>query len=168
MKNKHFQSFTTIVLIALTAAFCLSDSVRAGAIVAWGSDSSVVNNTPTGNDFTAIASGGNHGLALTANGSIVSWGRDTSDQVLNTPTESGFTTITGGEYHSLALTADGSIVAWGYDGYGQVSGTPTGSGFIDIAAGNDHSIALIPEPCTLILLALGGLVMKRMYKQQGK
>ena len=31
MKNKRFQSFTAIVLIALTAAFCLSDSARAGA-----------------------------------------------------------------------------------------------------------------------------------------
>ena len=144
MKNKHFQSFTTIVLIALTAAFCLPDSAQAGAIVTWGSDSGVVNNTPTGNDFTAIASGGNHGLALTADGSIVSWGKDSSHPLIsNTPSESGFTAIAAGYNHSLAMRADGSFVSWGDDNYGQVSNAPTASGFLGIASGTGrHSLTL--------------------------
>ena len=57
---------------------------------------------------------------MTANGSIVSWGFDSSYGLIsNTPTESGFSDIAAGERHSLALTANGSIVAWGYDFYGQ-------------------------------------------------
>jgi hypothetical protein len=66
MENKHFRSCTTIVLIALIAAFCLSDSARAGAIVAWGYDGyGQVSNTPTGSGFIGIAAGNDHSIALT-------------------------------------------------------------------------------------------------------
>lgn len=45
------------------------------AIVSWGSNLfNQVSGTHSGTDFTAITSGGNHGLALTYNGSIVGWG----------------------------------------------------------------------------------------------
>ena len=144
MKNKLHKSFATIVLIALTAVvLCLPDSARAGSIVAWGSDiDGKVNDTPTGSDFTAIAAGGTHSLALRADGSIASWGLDDYSVVSDTPTGSGFIAIAAGGYHSLALRADGSIVSWGYDVYGEVSDTPTESGFTAIAAGHHHSLAL--------------------------
>ena len=137
MKNKLFQPFTTIVLIALTAmVLSLPDSARAGFIVSWGDDGNgQVSNTPEGSGFTTIAAGSNHSLALRADGSIISWGCDNGDVISNTPTESGFTAIAGGWEHSLALRADGSIVSWGWDNWGQVSDTPIGSGFIAIAGG---------------------------------
>ncbi|MBP61898.1 MAG: hypothetical protein CMJ62_10290, partial [Planctomycetaceae bacterium] len=64
-----------------------------------------VSNTPTGTGFQAIAAGGWHSLALTSDGSIVSWGDDFGGQVSDTPTGNGFTAIAAGGYHSLALTA---------------------------------------------------------------
>jgi len=144
MKNKLFQPFTTIVLIALTAMVCcLPDSARAGFIVSWGDDGNgQVSNTPEGSGFTTIAAGSNHSLALRADGSIVSWGCDNGDVISNTPTESGFTAIAGGWEHSLALRANGTIASWGNNGDGQISDTPTESGFTAIAAGNWHSLAL--------------------------
>ena len=58
----------------------------------------------TGDDFAAIAGGGDHSLALKDDGSLVSWGYDNHGQVSNTPTGTGFVAIGGGSYHSLALT----------------------------------------------------------------
>ena len=88
----------------------------------------LASNTLSGTEFTAIAGGFYHSLALTADGSIVSWGSDTKGlfggagggQVSNTPSGTEFTAIAGGEFHSLALRADGSIVSWGNDNAGQV------------------------------------------------
>ncbi|MCH2116084.1 MAG: PEP-CTERM sorting domain-containing protein, partial [Pirellulales bacterium] len=76
-----------------------------GSIISWGEDwEGQVSNTPSGTDFTAIAGGEYHSLALKSDGSIVSWGRDNYNQVTNTPTGTGFTHIAGGGYHSLAFT----------------------------------------------------------------
>jgi len=145
MEKKLLQSFTTIVLITLTAGlFALPDSARAdGSILSWGKDNfGQVSNTPTETGFSAIAGGGQHSLALRADGSIVSWGKDDFGQVSNTPAESDFTAIAGGGDHSLALRADGSIISWGRDGVGQVSNTPAESDFTAISGGVGHSLAL--------------------------
>ena len=53
----------------------------------------------------------------------------------------------------------GSIVAWGNNDFGQCN-VPTGS-FAAVAGGGWHSLALTPEPATLTLLALGGLLLLR-------
>jgi hypothetical protein len=102
----------------------------------------VVSGTPSGSGFTAIAAGGAHSLALLADGSILSWGRDNRGQVSNTPTTSGFTAIAAGGGHSLALDTSGTIHSWGYDGDNQVTDTPAGTDFTAIAAGSAHSLAL--------------------------
>jgi len=132
--------------LALILAFlCLAchGQANAGEIVSWGSDvSGEVTDTPSGNNFVAIAAGGGHSLALRAGGTIVAWGYDSCGQVSNAPDGTGFTAIAGGYYHSLALRSDGSIVSWGDDREGQVSGTPSGNDFVAIAAGSSHSLAL--------------------------
>ncbi|GEM_PF-1433313 len=101
-----------------------------------------VSDTPAGTGYTAVAAGRWHSLALKADGSIVSWGRDREGQVSQTPAGTGYTAIAGGYVHNLALKADGSIVSWGDDKFDQVSQTPAGTGFTAIAAGVNFSLAL--------------------------
>ena len=101
-----------------------------------------MSNTPTGNDFTQIASGWLHCHALKSDGSIVSWGADYDLQVSNTPPGNDFLQITGGGMHSTALKTDGSIVSWGNDLWGQVSNTPTGNDFVKVAGGIVHALAI--------------------------
>ena len=62
-----------------------------------------VTDTPTGTGYVAIAGGWQHSLALKADGSIVSWGRDSERQVMNTPTRDGHIAVAAGGRHSLAL-----------------------------------------------------------------
>ena len=114
-----------------------------GRIESWGLNSyGQVSSAPGGTDFSQVAAGCVHSLAMRADGSIVSWGYNGEGQVADTPTGTGFTQVAAGCGHSLALHADGSIASWGYDGYGQVSSSPGGTGFTQVAGGFRHSIAL--------------------------
>jgi hypothetical protein len=101
---------------------------------------------PKGHDFVAISAGGNHGLALKSDGSIVGWGWNNYGQA-TVPEGNDFEAIAAGDDHSLALKSDGSIVGWGHnDGshwdFGQVTDTPDGNDFVAISAGGYHSLAL--------------------------
>ena len=132
-------------LALVFALLCLAchGQADAGEIVSWGYDGSgLVTDTPSGDDFVAIAAGGAHSLALRTDGSVVAWGSDTSRQLSDAPGGLGFTAIAAGEGHSLALTSDGSIASWGDNRERQVSDAPSGSGFVAIAAGSSHSLAL--------------------------
>jgi len=74
-----------------------------GTPVAWPNYGQA--NVPLGmNDGIAVASGGDHGLALKRDGSVVAWGYNQYGQ-LNVPVGlSNVTAIAAGYYHSLALT----------------------------------------------------------------
>lgn len=111
---------------------------------------------------------GFHSLALKANGTVYSWGKNTEGQLgiasptsgINTPTLvpglTGIVAIAGGEYHSIALKNDGTVWSWGRNVEGQLgngtqgassySSTPvqaTGvSSIIAIAGGRYWSAAL--------------------------
>jgi hypothetical protein len=129
-------------LFGLTPTASAQESTP-GTVVAWGwDDSGVVSNRPTGADYTAIAAGHAHSLALKSDGTVVAWGWDSHGQVSGTPTEGGYIAIAAGVYHSLALKSDGTVVAWGWDSHGQVSGTPTDGGYTAIAASGSHGLAL--------------------------
>lgn len=88
--------------------------------------------------FVAVAVGDRHGLALSGDGSVVSWG-DTQ----GTPERlTGIAAIAAGRSHSLGLKRDGTVVAWGRNDKGQVD-VPVGlSGVVSIAAGQAHNLAL--------------------------
>jgi N6-adenosine-specific RNA methylase IME4 len=114
-----------------------------GALESWGSDwYGEVSNTPITNDFTQVATGSQHSVALKADGSLVSWGYNADGQVSNTPTTNDFIQVVGGGGHSLALKSDGSLESWGYDYSGEVLNTPTTNDFTQVAAGSYHSVAL--------------------------
>ena len=106
---------------------------------------------PEGNDFVAVAGGGNHGLAIKCDGSLVGWG-DNSQGQSNVPPGNDFTAIAGGAFYSLALREDGSLVAWGANHWGE-SDVPAGNNFVAMAAGSQHGLAIqVPEPSTILLL----------------
>ena len=114
----------------------------------------------------AVAGGQYHGVALTSDGTIWTWGFNgfgaLGDGTLTDrpiPARAvglagvRFTAIAAGSLHSLALRSDGTVWAWGLNDFGQLGdGTTTNrsapvavSGLtnaVAIAAGDDFSLAL--------------------------
>ncbi|MEX2238955.1 MAG: RCC1 repeat-containing protein, partial [Dehalococcoidia bacterium] len=156
----------------------LSDST----VMSWGSDTSgqLGNGATTGNQAApvavsglsgvkAVAAGFRHSLALLSDGTVMSWGADTSGQLGNGATTgdqaspvavsglSSVKAVAGGASHTLALLSDGTVMSWGNDGNGQLgNGATTGdqaapvavsglSGVRAIAAGIYHSLALLSD-----------------------
>jgi alpha-tubulin suppressor-like RCC1 family protein len=113
---------------------------------------------------TSGGQAGYHSLALKADGTVWTWGRNSEGQLgdgtltsRNTPTQvsnlTGVIAIAGGEYHSLAVKNDGTVWAWGRNNEGQLgNGTNVNSsvpvqvegltGFKNVAGGRYFSIAL--------------------------
>lgn len=154
--------------------------LEAGPVFAWGSDeagqlgdglsgpegeSDVPVEVSRLNDVTAIAAGGEHGLALLENHTVFAWGggefgqlgerkQEDSDLPIGVSTLSGVKAIAAGEEHSLALLENHTVKSWGYNGSGQLGdGTAKNkqkpiavnnlSGVVAIAAGGEHSLALL-------------------------
>ena len=115
-------------------------------------------------DIIAIASGGAHSLAVTADGRVWSWGANASGQLGNgtnadsaapieIPGLTGIVAVAAGENHSLALSGDGKVWAWGENSSGQLGdgttvnrNTPVEveslADIMAITAGKVHSMAL--------------------------
>ena len=111
----------------------------------------------------AVAAGWDHALALKKDGSLVSWGRDDYGQVTSTPTGSNFVAIACGYDHSVALRSDGTLAAWGFNAFNQCNNVPTGNQFTAMEATAYGGLALtpVPEPATVALLGLCGLLLRR-------
>jgi hypothetical protein len=134
-------------LLAAGAAAARSASAAATVdpsrtVVAWGSDPRQTD-VPAGlAGVTAIAAGFYHNLALTTEGTVVTWGENFSGQLDVPAGLTGVTAIAAGAGHSLALKDDGTVVAWGGNFDGQTN-VPAGlTGVTAIAAGGWHSVAL--------------------------
>ena len=114
-----------------------------------------------------VSAGGYHTVAAKADGSVVTWGRNSFGQLgggeslsLTRPypgsplaTLSGVRDVSAGIWHTIALKSDGTVWGWGYNGQGMVGNGTTStqvtpvqaSGLTDaiaIAAGDRHSLAL--------------------------
>jgi RHS repeat-associated protein len=111
-----------------------------------------------------IAAGASHSLAVKSDGTVWTWGLNSSGQLGNgnTTTQKSPVKVTGiangsavagGGSHSLALRSDGTVSAWGANASGQLgNGTTTNSSTpvavsslsnaIAVAAGASHSLAL--------------------------
>lgn len=119
----------------------------------------------TATNWSGIAAGGGHSLAIRTDGSLWAWGRALEGQLgfgsgvfsQRTPVRVGtgatWSQITAGQNHSVALQQNGTLWAWGDNFYGQVGGgsldfqrTPVRVGirsdWTHIAAGSYHTVAL--------------------------
>ena len=149
-----------------------------GTVVAWGDnelgqlgdgelsqDSAVPVPVSGLSGVKAISAGGNHSLALLANGTVMAWGANEYGQLGDGTTKesdvpvtvkglTGVRAVAAGGAHSLALLANGTVMAWGENEYGQLgdgvlanSSVPVAvkglSGVSQIAAGEAFSIALL-------------------------
>jgi len=119
---------------------------------------------------TKIAAGVFHSLAVKGDGTVWTWGADSSGQLgdgtvgspdssatpAQVPGLANVIAIAGGANHSLALKGDGTVWTWGNDTYGQLGDGTVGSpdfratpaqvsgltGITAIAASGTHSLAL--------------------------
>jgi len=134
--------------IAAGAAFTLA--LRAdGTLWAWGhnglgqlGDGSatgpinqsrpVPSQIGTGAAWRLIAAGANHGMAITADGTLWTWGHNlggqlgdgTSNNIKASPAQVGTATtwnaVAGGVFHTIARQSNGTFWTWGYNGFGQL------------------------------------------------
>jgi len=119
-------------------------------ILAWGDNSAGQLDVPIGTtDVVALATGGDHNLALRGNATIVAWGDNSSGQNNIPQSASDIIAVADGESHSLALRADGSVVAWGDNSYAQTNVPPSATNAVSIAAGRSHSSALLIDGTVL-------------------
>ena len=136
-----------LVFAAATAAAAAPVGVPVtdpGTIEAWGYGASGLTNAPPGSNYTAIAAGWSHSLALTDDGAIKTWGEDNAELLNNVPPGNGYKAIAASTSHSFALTHDGAIKVWGSP-WGHLLDAPGGSGYTAIAAGALHSLALTAD-----------------------
>jgi alpha-tubulin suppressor-like RCC1 family protein len=129
-----------------------------------------------GKTVVGIAAGSTHSLALCSDGTVTSWGSNSSGQLGNTGGEShvpvavsttgvlsGRTVveIAAGNAHSVALCSDGAIAAWGNNFNGQLGNSSPSSSFVPVlvssvgktvvalAAGSSHTLALCSDGTVL-------------------
>jgi alpha-tubulin suppressor-like RCC1 family protein len=143
---------------AVFAAFALAPAAAdaaGGSAVGWGynADGQVGNGTVSSGGCSCVASpsplvgvteaaeiaaGYEFGLALLADGRVMSWGYNYGGELGNGTTDlnpvptpvpglSNVVAVAAGSQFSLALLGDGSVMAWGENGYGQLGlGDPKG------------------------------------------
>ena len=90
----------------------------------------------------AVAAGGNHSLALKADGRVVGWGLSNQGQTNVPVNATNVVAIAAGTAHSLALRAGGSVVGWGDNGFGQTAVPASVSNVVAIVAGGYHNVAV--------------------------
>ncbi len=155
-------------------------AVRAdGTLWAWGDNSSgQVGDSTSGNqrsaatqenlhatNWTAVAAGDGHTVAVRSDGTLWAWGRNNAGQlgdgtftIRTVPTQIGSATtwiaVAAGGDHTLALRSDGTLWAWGDNNFGQVGDGTSGNQRLSpvqigtdttwtaVAAGANHSVAL--------------------------
>lgn len=170
--------FTNVAGTATTAVATLTVASTHYSAVAWGENLErqlgngsleAYEDLPVGVSglkfVTAVSAGGEHSLALLANGTVDAWGGNEFGQLGDGGTAtsgvpvpvtglSGVTAIAAGGEHSLALLANGTVMAWGDNEDGQLgTGNAASSdvpvqvkgltGVKAIAAGGEHSLALL-------------------------
>lgn len=116
------------------------ESPYAGCLTGWGENSDGECDVPDGNNFTGIAAGTWHSLALQSDGALTAWGYNDWEQC-DVPDGNNFAAVSAGFLYSVALKLDGSLVAWGRNSYGLLN-PPSGNNYIAIAACGEHGLAL--------------------------
>jgi uncharacterized delta-60 repeat protein len=179
----------TIVALAAGQAHTLA-LCSDGTVVAWGANTSgqLGNNSTTtsavpvlvpatgalaGKTVTSVAAGDLHSVALCSDGTVVTWGANTSGQLGNNSTTTSLVpvavTLTGktalgiaaGAAHTLAACSDGTVAAWGRNHAGQLgdatttdrltpvfvntAGALAGKFVVVLATGAAHTVAICAD-----------------------
>jgi len=115
-------------------------------IIGWGDNSFGQLDVPTTvTNVVALASGGDHNLALLTDGTVTGWGDNSYNQNTIPASANQPVAIAEGDTHSLVLKPDGSVIAWGDNSFGQTSVPGTVQNAVAIAAGTGFSQALMPN-----------------------
>jgi len=173
---------STVALLAVGLVLSLAGPALASSYsaAAWGYNGSgqlgngttVLSRVPIAvpglSEVTAIAAGGEHSLALMANGTVRAWGANREGQLGNGTTTSskvpvtvsGLTNVTAiaaGKEHSLALLSNGTVMAWGTNEEGELGSGVKGlkstvavsvkglSNVAAIAAGGEFNLARLKD-----------------------
>ncbi|MFA5794465.1 MAG: fibronectin type III domain-containing protein [Candidatus Brocadiia bacterium] len=118
-------------------------------------------------DWSKVAAGGYHAMALKTNGTLLTWGWNNYGQLgfgytggssiliptVVTAVGTAWSYISAGIYHSIASNSDTNTYTWGYNGYGQLGhgdyalrNSPvalTTSGWSVVKAGSFHTVGII-------------------------
>lgn len=118
--------------------------------------------------YVAISTGGEHALALQADGTLWAWGSNQFGQIAQSPADltahstpvqvgadSDWSALSAGGLHSMALKADGTLWVWGSNKFGQIAQNPadltphatpvqvgTDRDWVTLSAGELHSVAV--------------------------
>ena len=147
----------TVVAVAAggghSFALCSDGTLAAWGYNVWGqlgNNTTAQSNVPVtvnvsgvlfGKTVVSVAAGLEHSMALCSDGTVATWGRNTSGQLGNSSTTqssvpvavitsgvlAGKTvfSVAAGLEHSMALCSDGTLAAWGYNGNGQLGDNST-------------------------------------------
>jgi hypothetical protein len=96
--------------------FRLAAPTNTQPVTAWGVDTNGQIDVPASlSSVVAVAAGGDHNLALKADGTVVAWGRNNWGQTVVPAGLTNVVRLAAGNFHSLALTSGGRVVSWGYN-----------------------------------------------------
>jgi alpha-tubulin suppressor-like RCC1 family protein len=154
-------SLNTSASFSVSGTYVLRLTANDSALITTD-DVTITVNASSGPIAGALAGGSSHSLALKNDGTVRSWGLNSSGQLgigsTNTvwsPTLvsslANVMEVSGGQSHSLMLKADGTVWSCGYNGYGQLGDGTTIkrtspvqvlSGVSKVQAGSMHSLVL--------------------------
>jgi len=130
---------------ATTATATLSFS----PVIVWGdNEDATLWVAPDATNVLALTGGDGHVLALRADGTVTTWGKDywaTPQQAEVPPTATNVVGIAAGSGHSLAVRADGTVVLWGVIiGDRTTNVPPQATNVVALAEGSgaQHALAL--------------------------
>ena len=176
---------TNVVGIAAGQAFSLA--VKAdGTVWGWGSNFNNALGLPSGtfsvnapvqiagiNNVQKVSAGGSHSVALKHDGTVWSWGDNSSGQLgsgegsgsFSAPRQatglSGVTAIDAGIVHSLALKSNGTVWAWGNNVDGELGNGSTTNSNIPVAVAVPNAIGVSAGANTSAVLLADGTI--RMF-----
>jgi alpha-tubulin suppressor-like RCC1 family protein len=139
MKRIIICLFIVLRLTATEAARAESTNIN---VWAWGDNSLGQCDVPS--DLTnaiAISAGGDHAIALRADGSVIGWGAYHHGQT-NDPSFSDVIAVSAGAGFNLALRANGTVVAWGSHEGGRCDVPPGLSNVVAISASGGSGLAV--------------------------